>query len=251
MSRSNPSDHLQNPAIMFFDWNATDGGFSYYDKEKKEKIKISYPFKFMPLDVCYTFKGFSDSAQSNFWSNECKLSDAQKTRFTVRSKRGIEVIGNKAECKAKLEADGLKGSLSVYIAYRHEGKLVLANVNFKGAAMKPWIEFSKLNKVMDIAIQVDSHTDEKKGSVKYLAPVFKAIKNLPQEALDGALALDRELQAYLTAYFARQSDAKVEQPIDKPEHNNAHVDEPKAAVANSAPATVDSVDLSDESDLPF
>lgn len=256
MSRSNPTEQLINPSKFFFSWNGGDGGFRYYDKtkgDKGENITVPYPFDFLVLDTCVTLKGYNEPENKGYWSNEVKSMDIGKAKFIVRSKSGIECIGSYKECKEKLGTKGLDYVASVYVAYKSKEGLVMANLQLKGAAVGPWINFCKANDINKIAIRVDSHTEEKKGRVSFFAPVFKAITKVNEESEKSAQELDKQLQAYLSAYFERQSglnEQTLEQTVEsanKPQEQPK--EQPKAAVTPEPEYHYDP--SADNEEMPF
>src|SRR3990167_776012 len=203
MSISNPNEELKNPAQKFFEWSGSKGLFKYYDKELKQNIDVPFPFTFLVLCTKVTTKGYSDALQSGFWSNE--ISNISKDTMTVRSKRGIEMIGTWAEIKAKMASDGVEYCQSVYIGIKIDGKnLGLANIQMKGSALNNWINFCKDNDTMKCAVTVKKATPAKKGATNYFEPVFEAIK-ITEKTNEEAIALDVSLQEYLKAYFAKNA----------------------------------------------
>lgn len=203
MSRSNPNENLKNPASRFYEFKGGTGNFSYYDKELKQNVAIPFPFTFIVIDEKVTVKGFSDSLQSGFWSNEVK--NVTKDLITVRSKRGVEMIGTWNEIKTKMASDGVEYCQSVYIGTKIDGKnLELANIQIKGAALGNWIEFRKNNDIMKCAVTVKSAKAAKKGATNYFEPVFEAIK-ITEKTNEEAIALDKTLQEYLKVYFANNA----------------------------------------------
>jgi len=264
MSRSNPNEQLTSPCRIYFEWNGGEGGFKYYDKEKKEQIKVGYPFTFLVLDACVTLKGYNEPENKGYWSNEVKAKDMSKAIFTVRSKSGVEMVGTYKDCKAAMSSKGLDYVQSVYVLYKHNGEDIIANLQLKGAAISPWIEFCKSNDIYKIAVTVGGHTEEKKGRVTYFAPVYKAVNKIKEETAAKAIELDTELQAYLSAYFANTQE-KTEEAKATIANEQAITAAPKAAVVNmpkstptvqEAQAMVDNTfgpsdeDL-DNTDLPF
>lgn len=256
MSRSNPTEQLVNPSKFFFEWNGGDGGFRYFDKtkgEKGEKVTVPYPFDFLVLDTCVTLKGYNEPENKGYWSNEVKSMDIGKAKFTVRSKAGVECIGSYKECKEKLGTKGLDYVASVYVAYKSKEGLVMANLQLKGAAVGPWINFCKTNDINRVAVRVDSQTEEKKGRVTFFAPVFKAITKVNEENEKAAQELDKQLQEYLKAYFERQSalnEQTLEQAVDSANKGQEQPKEhPKSNTATEPVAYNDVVDY--ENDLPF
>jgi len=231
MSRSNPNEQLTPVCRIYFEWNGGEGGFKYYDKEKKEQIKVGYPFTFLVLDTCVTLKGYNEPENKGYWSNEVKAKDMSKAIFTVRSKSGVEMVGTYKDCKAAMSSKGLDYVQSVYVLYKHNGEDIIANLKLKGAAISPWIEFCKSNDIYKIAVTVGGHTEEKKGRVTYFAPVYKAVNKIKEETAAKAIELDTELQAYLSAYFANTQE-KTEEAKATIANEQAITAAPKAAVVN-------------------
>ncbi len=68
------SSEVQNPQpfTKMFEWSGSKGNVKCYDKKTKEVTYLDLPFKFIKLDVLFTFAGFSDSDESGFWSNEVR-----------------------------------------------------------------------------------------------------------------------------------------------------------------------------------
>jgi len=258
MSRSNPENEVRNPSRYFFEFDAINGGFRYWDKEAKKTVPVPYPFRFYVLDTLVTLKGYNEPEKKGYWSNEVKSKDLSKAKFVVKSKQGgVEMIGSYKECKEKMEPKGLGYVQSVYIMYKDKDGPCIANVQIKGSAIKPWIEFTKKHNIYKVAVDVSSHTEEKKGAVKYLAPVFRPIEKVNEESTIKANELDAELQEYLKVYFEIKdgsNEQTLEQTVEaanKPV-NDAASDavKPKAAVTSEPPVVYNDV-VEDDSDLPF
>jgi hypothetical protein len=196
MSRSNPNEQLQNPALRFYQWSGDSGSFKYFDKSKGEKgenievpVSDKKPFTFLVLETCHTIKGYSDSDKSGFWSNEVK--DMRKEILNVKTAKGPVATGVYENIKEKIKSLGAKYCQSVYI-------------QLTGAALSAWIEFAGKNKVMEIAIQVKGSHTEKKGKTVYHVPDFEAIK-VSEKTNNEAIELDKQLQEFLKEYFAKNT----------------------------------------------
>jgi hypothetical protein len=72
MSRSNPQDHLQNPATRWFEWNGERGEIRYYDKELKKNVEVPLPFTFLLLDEVATVRGWHDPQRLGYYANEVR-----------------------------------------------------------------------------------------------------------------------------------------------------------------------------------
>lgn len=205
MSRSNNTE-LKNPATKHFEWNGESGGFRYFDKsigEKGERVKVDLPFRFLVLDCLNTIKGFDDQHQSGYWSNEVRNIKADK--LTVRNKKGVQYEG----LYDSLDLVGSKYCQSVYIAFYDGTELTIGNLALTGTALSAWIDFRKKAKIYEGAIEVAEMVEGRKGKTIYQTPVFKSIEIKP-ETDEKAKELDKELQEYLTAYFARSGKVESE-----------------------------------------
>jgi hypothetical protein len=205
MSRSN-NEELVSPAKKFFEWDAVNGQFEYFDKTKKTettkggKVSVPLPFRFLVLDKLSTIKGYNKEDKSGYWSNEVR--DIKKELMVVRTKKGVAAKGTYDQVIDSKDTRGSKYCQSVYIAYKDGKNLAICNLGLTGSAVSAWIEFCKTNKIMEGAIAVESATDEVNGVTKYKKPVFKKITTTP-ESEQKAKELDAELQDYLTKYFKK------------------------------------------------
>ena len=202
MSRSD-NEKAKTPSKVFLEWNGTKGGFHYFDKskgEKGEKVHVPLPLNFMVLDTLVTIKGFSDSTQSGFWSNEIKSKNLSKGILVVRNKSGIVAQGTYSEIMANKATTGAKFCQSVYIAFKMNGESIMGNIQMKGAALKAWIDFGKVTDIYKDAITVATMKDGKKGVTKYKIPVFEKVP-ADKMAEEKAIEMDKELKAYLDLYF--------------------------------------------------
>jgi len=202
MSRSNPTENTVNPAQKFIEWSGSEGKFKYYDKEKKENVFIELPFYFLPLDQLSTTKGYDEKAGLGFYSNEIR--NTKTDMLTVRTKNGVVMTGLYENVKEKLSSRGLDYVQSVYVAIKEGKNYVLANLQLKGSALGPYIEFCKGKKMSEIGVSVKKANPMKKGATKYFEPVYEVLK-VSDEANNAAIELDRELQEYLTAYLAKNA----------------------------------------------
>lgn len=207
MSISNNKD-LSNPAVRFYRWNGSDGGFNYWDKSAEKKVDVPLPFRFIVMDSLATIKGYSDEKQSGFWSNEVRK--IGEDSLTVRTKNGIAAKGLYQSIRANPACKGATFCQSVYIAFKEsDGSFVIANIQFMGAALSAWIEFRKKNRnVYAGAVEISEMQDGQKGAVKYKIPVFK-MTPVSEQSIGIAKDLDGELQNYLDSYFGRSQEEKA------------------------------------------
>jgi len=264
MSRSNNSE-LTNPAIAFFDWNGDKGHFRYWDKEAivegQEKpgknIDVMLPFAFMALDSLSTIKGYSDEDKSGFWSNEVR--NVKTDEMIVRTKKGICAKGIYEKVIVDRSCNGAKYCQSVYIAYRtaKDKPMVIANIQFTGAALSAWIDFRKKNKnIFEGAIIVKGCVQGQKGKVIYQMPVFQKLGVTPQSEKD-AIELDKELQKYLSAYLKRNNETVADANINESaaiqkevEHNQEDLIDDNI-IKNHQEQEPDWNDANPDEDIPF
>ena len=245
MSRSNPNEQLVNPSTRFIEWKGGEGKFTYYDKEAKKNIDIPLPFRFIVLEQLSTVKGYSDADSSGFWSNEVR--DLATEQLVVRTKGEKFPPMLYEQVKEKLSSRGAEYCKSVYIGYYDaKKKLTIGNIGIKGCAIGPWIEFCKVNKVMEIGVQVKGSVEGKKGATKFHSPVFEPLAITP-ETNASAIELDKVLQEYLTAYF---KNAKKEVVEAKTQHIATQEAISATPFTDAVKNDVD-VPVDDESDLPF
>ncbi|WP_298842126.1 hypothetical protein [uncultured Clostridium sp.] len=219
MSRSNPTENAVNPASKFIEWSGSEGKFKYFDKtkgEKGENVFLELPFYFLPLDQLSTCKGYDEKAGLGFYSNEIR--NTKNDMLTIRTKNGVVMTGLYEQCKEKLASRGLDYVQSVYVAIKEGKDYVLANLQLKGSALGPYIEFCKGKKMSEIGVAVKKSNPMKKGATKYFEPVYEVLK-VSEEANTVAVELDRELQEYLTPYLTKNSSAVATDKVDENQDN--------------------------------
>lgn len=214
MSRSNPTSNLANPSTRWYEWHGAQNGdgIRYYDKEKKQNVKVGEKFAFLLLDEMACVKGWHEASESGIFSNEVR--DTRNETLVVRSFKGGELaVGFYAQIRDRVAAHGGHFVASLYIAYKDGNEYKLGNLQLKGAALSAWMEFKKANRkeVYEQAIAIKGHTEGKKGSVTFFSPVF-GLAPASEEANNIAKMLDTELQSYLEAYLKKpRTDAAQEQ----------------------------------------
>jgi hypothetical protein len=237
MSRSNPTEGARNPSTRWFTWAGGDeGGYIvWYDKDKKENVKVDLPFTFLLLDQLSTVKGWHDPSESGIYANEVR--DTRQEALVVRAFKGGELAsGIYASIKDRIVAQGGHYHASLYIAYKDGDSLKIGNLGLKGSASGAWMDFKKGagKKVNEQAVMITGYSQEKKGSTVYRVPKF-ALKEVSEATNQQAVALDVELQAFLADYL-RQPKAEAAKPT-------SYENEPPFAPEEHAPAF--------ESDIPF
>ena len=242
MSRSDKTidnDRPKNPAVRFFEWSGSEGKLRWWDKEAKQEHFIEPPFTFLVLDQLNTVKGYSDDLETGFFANEVRRDGI----ITLRTKYGPYKTGKWKDDIAHVK--GAKFTKSVYIAFHDDGELRIGNLQFHGSALGGlapetiqsnlkeaaqknskteaftdeflrsigWFGFAEqFPDVTEIAIQLTGAIADKKGATNFFRPVFREYKNVSAETNEKAIELDRQLQAYLKAYFAYQA---AQEPVQE------------------------------------
>ena len=89
----------------------------------------------------------------------------------------------------------------------------MGNIQASGVAVTAWIDFSRKNVVENGKVVLTGSTEGKKGKVTYQIPTFEYVHST--EAEDKiAVALDKELQIYLSQYLASSAEPLPEAPDD-------------------------------------
>jgi hypothetical protein len=190
-----------NPAKMFIEWKSDDKCFSYYDKDKQEKIQIPLPFNFLVLEELHTVKGWNDATQSGIYSNEVKF--ISKEVMTVKPFKGNEIAkGFYKDIKEKIVSAGGHYVKSIYIMLE-DG--TLANLQLKGSAVQEWGLFTAKTRTRlpDEWVQVKTVKQGKKGAVKFNVPEFTFLRSLSESEAEQADEVFNELEAYLKTYLAK------------------------------------------------
>lgn len=219
MSRQNPNNISQHPAKKWLEWKGDAGHLSFYNKETQANEDIPLPFDFVLLDRLSVIKGWHDASESGITSNEVRRTTDEP--FVVRAFKMKDVIaqGFYGDIKDRVKAAGGRFNINLYIAYPNPD-LEIASLMFRGAAMSAWLEFSndKKNKsdLYTKGITITGNKKGKKGSVTFYTPVFE-FTPIPKEMDDKAGELQKELQSYLTTYFARKTHSAGSQEQGEPE----------------------------------
>jgi hypothetical protein len=245
VSRSNPSEHLQNPSARWFEWNGEKGLVRYYDKERKENVDVPLPFTFILLDELASVRGWHDPSSSGIYSNEVR--DTTQEVMVVKSFKGGTIAeGKYREIKDRVNAAGGDYNANCYIAFRQGDGYAIGSIRFKGAALGAWMDFRKQhrNELYKKAVKIASYTEGKKGKVTFRVPQM-ALNSVSPDAEATAVDLDKELQEFLSAYLKRN---KRDQADDAVAQQAAHhvTDEEIAASLDR-----EREDMVLDSDIPF
>lgn len=219
MSRSNPTDHAANPAVRWYEWNGEQGTVRYYDKEAKKNVDVGDDFTFLLLDELGSVGGWHDESQSGIYSNEVR--DTRQDVLVVKAfKGGTLAEGLYKDIKDRVCSRSIGGQFvaNCYIAFKLNGELAIGSIRFKGAALGAWMEFRKANrsKLYEQAVQINGYTEGKKGRITFRVPKLY-LKSLSEDSNRQAIALDSQLQTFLTAYLAKTKREQVDTTAQEPE----------------------------------
>jgi hypothetical protein len=231
MARQNPDgEKLSNPAELFLEWSGKHSCFLYWDKEKKERVKVKLPFTFIVLDSLHTLKGFNEKEEIGYFSNEIKNFKTQT--FKVKSKNGVEWEGLYDSFKDAYKAKGGKYGHSVYVAIKDsEGKLMIANIFMSGSALAGgkkkegktvteiggWMDFVDKHQkdLYTKAVTISSAEQCTKGDNTYFVPIFKLV-TVTEETDNEAGVLQEQVVSYIKEYLAKaQGNPAEEQELAK------------------------------------
>ena len=238
MSRSNPTEGARNPSTRWFEWaGGSDTGFvRWYNKESKEYVRAD-GFTFLLLDELSTVKGWHEASESGIFANEVR--DTRQEVFVVRSFKGGELAsGIYTSIRDRIVAMGGHYCASLYLAYKDGEELKIGNLSLKGAAAGAWMEFKRaappkkdgsgksVRSYLVDAIKIAGYEQMKKGATIYRVPKF-ALSPVSEATNQQAIALDVDLQAFLTDYLKRPR-ADVKAPTEsqpEPDTNRARFDD--------------------------
>ena len=154
-----------NPTKIYLEWKSDDKCFAYYDKDKKENVKMELPLKFLTLMEFHTIKGWNDKNQSGVYSNEVK--SIGQDELNVRLFKGNQSVkGLYKEIKDTIIAMGGHYTKSIYVMLE-DG--TIANINIKGSGVQSWGDFTQKtrSRLTDEWIEVANAIELKKGKVNY------------------------------------------------------------------------------------
>lgn len=211
MSRSNPSEHVSNPATRWFEWNSEKGCVRYYDKDAKENVDVPLPFTFLLLDQLASVRGWHEQSKSGIYSNEVK--DTTKDVLVVKAfKGGLIAEGLYKDIKLQVNNVGGAYTANCYIAYKDGGgDLLIGAIRFKGASLGAWMDFTKDHRgdLYKGVVKIDGFAEGKKGRVVFTTPTF-SVAAVSSDTDEAAQELDEELQEFLSAYLKRNTRDRAE-----------------------------------------
>ena len=199
MSRSQPS--LLNPSQHFFEWKGGEGKLEFYDKDKQERVNVPLPFTFLVLDQLATITGYSKQDKSNYYSNEVR--NTAREELTVKLRGQTVYTGlYKSEQGIVQMPKGASYAKSIYIVHKNSaGEFIIGNVKASGSALGAWIEFNQKHKVENGKVVMTRGGMQESPVGQFYAPEFEYTSADPDEN-DTAIELDKQLQVYLSQYFA-------------------------------------------------
>lgn len=262
MSRSNPTEGARNPSTRWFEWSGgADGGYvRWYDKEKKEHVKVDGPFVFLLLDELSTVKGWHEASESSIYANEVR--DLRQEALVVRSFEGGELAsGFYTSIRDRIAAIGGHYCTSIYLAYKGDDGLKLGNLSLKGAALSAWMDFKRnaptkkdasgksVKSYFVDAVKIGNFEQAKKGGTTYRVPVF-TFTPVSEDTNKQAVALDMELQAFLAEYFKRPK-AEAAKPAEQPATESNKFSDMKDDIPWSDEEVARAKAKEEEADIPF
>ena len=222
MSRSNNTTNARNPSTRFFEWHGSKGNINYWDKEAEKRITLELPFTFLLLDELATVKGWHEASESGIHANEVR--DTRQDTLLVKAFKGGEIAsGLYASIRDRVKAHGGYFQASCYIGFKEGADLKVGNIGFNGAALQAWSEFKKnchdkegpdgkRNRGFYVdAVTINGYEDKTKGATKYRVPKF-ALVQVSLETNEQAVALDKEVQAYMADYLKRTRTEQAKAP---------------------------------------
>lgn len=246
MSRSNPHEHSANPAERWFEWNGENGTVRYYDKDAKRKVDLGHDFGFVLLDELASVRGWHEASKSGIYSNEVR--DTRENILIVKAfKGGTLVEGLYKDIKDRVNTVGGQFNANCYIAFKDgDGSLTMGSLRFKGAALGAWMEFRKAHRheLYAKGVRIVGAVEGKKGRITYFVPTFKVV-DLTPESNAAAVALDKQLQEYLTGYLSKTKRDQVETVARHVRDEDMGYDEVPP------PDDADAPSVMDDSDIPF
>ena len=222
MSLSNQVTKDPSPVSKYVEYKS--GGFSYYDKDLKERIPIQLQDMIMLDNNLRTIVGFSEEHSCGIWSNEVRRfpHNGEDTTLHVRigGDKNPVISGQYKDIKSDLPV----GAKYANCAYIMDSSGEVMHLKLFGAGLEGrkvwkdkksgeevdsgdcgWFSFveqhgSKLESGRYYFSQV-SEAKKVKGSVQYISPVFEITGEVPDDVFDMAVEADRLVQKYLNKYF--------------------------------------------------
>jgi len=139
-------------------------------------------------------------AKGSYYSNEVR--NTAKEPFTVKLKGQTVYTGMyKNEQGIAQMPKGAGYAKSIYIVENTANGYVIGNIKASGSALGAWIEFNNSCKPENGKVTIDRGEVQQSPVGEFYPPVFTYGHSTPEEDAE-AIRLDKELQVYLSQYFA-------------------------------------------------
>lgn len=208
MSLSNPTAST-SPVTKYIEWKGGEGVFSYWDKEQENRVNMPERFYIIVLDQLNTVRGYHEESESGIFANE--VHNLSKQELTVKShKGGVIAQGLWNDIKDKVTAKGGKYTKAVYAALivpkpDKTFSVECVKLDIYGSSVSPWIDAKIYDDGSVIELSKNPEAQKKGKTVFYQPFIVKKEKRL--DVLDRCIAMDKELQQYLSN---RESDTVAE-----------------------------------------
>ena len=213
MSLSSPRRESISPVKEYVQWVGSDGKFSVYNKETKQKTDLK-KLAFIVLDTKVTVKGFDSKTKKPYTGTEVKTAKEPITVYLGGAKLKTDVWGNLKTMP------GIKFATSVYAAKVVDGKVDdIIKINFSGSSLSAWLNFvngtddyeKKGRAVLSkVGIAFDKPSELKtSGASKWREPLFTTWE-WTEEQFAQAVKLDLILQ---NSFDAKPEPIKEEEEI--------------------------------------
>lgn len=207
-----PEKKSTNPAKKFLEWKSDEKCFSFYDKEKKENVKVELPLSFVILEHYHTVKGWNDKSESGIYSNEVYSIGSEK--MEVKSfKGGTIATGYYKDIKENVKNAGGHYSRSIYAV---TNDLEIINISLKGSGVAAYSEFVNLigdNNFDKNWVTISGAKELKKGKVNYSIPIFEKGPEIKDKSK--LIPFAQELQEYMIAYTSNDKPTRENSAVDK------------------------------------
>ncbi len=212
---------ISSPVTKYIEWKSNDKTFSFWDKEKEDRVELKMPLKFIALDDFFGVSGGTMDSNGQFIP--VKSGIAAHLGKTIVVKKGDMTVatGIWKDIKEIVKDAGGRYTAYTYAIYKDE----LVCFKLAGAALAAWFE----KKGDGDMITVKTSVEKKKGGITYNSPVFETEKltDAQQKKLDASDEL-KAFDEYAEAKEA-QKFAGAEEPAQakevQPDLSEDEVDE--------------------------
>jgi hypothetical protein len=143
----------KNPIKVILSWKSFDDSFEYYDKEKKEKVKI-HNISIIPLALPTKISGYSNEYSAYYYSpysfdgtykvsiNKRNENGQITTLFKESGKWGSKLSKDENCLAFKLSKDGAKFTTCLLGVALIDDIATLVEIELSGLAQSAWIKFN-------------------------------------------------------------------------------------------------------------